>query len=200
MRPGTVSARRTLVKTVQEIIIPAIKLRGFLESNNSRESCPNWTLHRKKHNGGFDLIDIWFDEGFRPSFMCYINTIDKQGVNQPWGEYVAADQATALDPLKRVMVMRKNRGVIRWLLGNIFRLNWFSHTSFSFKPDKNKSINIEKAKALCVEFLKCLEQAESWWKHQVIGANIIQSDILKEAWDQEIRRKAKRKPEKGSKT
>jgi hypothetical protein len=177
MKTGTVSARRMLVKAVQETIIPVIKSHGFLDIKSTESSPPNWSFHRKRSNGDFDLLDIWFDEGFKPSFMCYINTIPKQGITQPWGEYVAANQAIAITPLKRVMVMHRNKGLIAWLLAR-----WFSHGPFSFKPNKDKSINIERSKSTCIEFLKCLGQAEDWWKCQMTGPNIIKAD-LSEGWN-----------------
>lgn len=165
-------ARHVLVSAVREHVLPQLVTRGFQELPKPKEPIPMWHLHRHRGDGGFDVISIIFDKNRRPEFYAAINTISADGLRQPWGEFVEANQATAFAPLKRVLLLKKRSGVLAVVLSR-----WFSHGWFAYRPNDNKEANQAAALHVCEQFVGCLDQAERWWNSRELGPNLVSTDL-----------------------
>lgn len=172
MKSNKRSARRLLIETVETQVLPALEKRDFKKIIAFQESRPNWSYHRSRKSGGYDLLSISFDAKHRPEFYALINTVEPKGIHQPWGEYVRADEATAFHPLRRILLLKKNAGPLAFILPY-----WFSHIWWGIKPKQSTESNSAAALHVCGEFLACLEQAEKWWTTGELGKNLVVSDL-----------------------
>lgn len=165
-------ARQALIDSIQRIIVPRLLALGFSRMEIESQTIPMWDFHRSRSDGGFDLLGITLDKRGQPAFLCTINTIDAEGITQPWGEWVGAANATASTPLRRVMLLKRREGLIGYLLPK-----WFGHCEFGFEASDEQQRNIATAEAVCAEYLACLPQAASWWKTGALGPNLVVGEL-----------------------
>jgi hypothetical protein len=162
-------ARRILRDTVASMVVPALQKRGFACFRESKGNPPSWHLNRARPDGGYDVISVTLEDGYRPLFDALINVISAEGIKKPWGEFISADQATASELLERVSIAkcvfrnRTIRALARWR-----GIGWFG-----FTPRDNAAFNKEAAKAACEQFIGCLDQAEQWWRNGSLGSNLV---------------------------
>jgi len=161
-----------MVEAVDNVIIPQLAKREFRELEVGKESIPMRHLHRVREDGGYDAISIIFDKRRRPSFCVYINVIGPEGLHQPWGEVLDPRQATAVAPLRRVVIRRIKSGLIASFLPRWCRYEWFG-----FSPKENADGNRSDVLRACEEFMTCIDQAERWWASRELGPNLVSEEI-----------------------
>ena len=172
MKKKSRAPARILTEMVRQRILPELGAMGFAENQESKNAVPMWHLHRAKGEGSFDLISVILDDKRRPDFYAVINKVGPAGLAQPWGQQIMAPDVTALDFSCRIFMMKKRVGVTAFLLPR-----WFSHRWFGFTPQFDEQRNRIGAERECRHFIKCLEQAEQWWKNGVVGPNLLSGEI-----------------------
>lgn len=171
MNSEKAKARSLLVDAVDNQVIPLLVARGFRELKTARESIPMRHLQRSRRDGGYDAISIIFDKKRRPLFRGFINMIGADGVRQPWGEFIEAKDASAIVPLTRIMIQKRQRGLAMLLP------RWFSRNWFGFRANDSAEANHAEATRACREFAECLEQAERWWTSREMGPNLVPQNL-----------------------
>jgi hypothetical protein len=165
-------ARKLLEDTVVKQVLPRLRTAGFVELPQPKEAIPMWNLHRRRGDGGYDVISVIFDKKRRPYFYGIINVVDTEGIRQPWGEFIEASRATAITPLKRILIQKKRKDILAVVLGK-----WFSHGWFGFCPGDSAAANQAVALEACNEFVDCLGQAEQWWANRELGPNLVRGEV-----------------------
>jgi hypothetical protein len=83
------SSRTTLFRMLRSDVFSHLNEQGFtlMEEDSSRIG---YSFHRKRNDGGYDLIFFQFDKYFRPFFRVMIGKVDNTGLSRPWGHVAAS--------------------------------------------------------------------------------------------------------------
>jgi hypothetical protein len=166
-------ARRILRDEIEHHVISKLVDRGFVPLNIHRGSPPAWSLNRQRQDGGYDVILVMLEDGYRPLFDAILNVIPKQGIHRPWGEHIDPSRASASDlPDRAVMagIAFRNptlRALLRWQ-----GIGWFG-----FRPQSSAACNKRRAEEACLKFIGCLDQAEEWFSSGMLGPNLVKEHI-----------------------
>jgi hypothetical protein len=160
------SSRTTLFRMLRSDVFSHLNEQGFtlMEEYSSRI---DYNFHRKRNDGGYDLIYFWFDKYFRPVFRISIGKVDNTGLNRPWG-HVDASQVCAGDLSGRIFFIKRSRNIFSRLFAKLF----FPSVTFSVPRKADEETAIRCAKRVTAEILSTLLQAEKWWQVGEIGNDL----------------------------
>lgn len=83
--------RQQLYAAIKDTFIPFLESESFEKQQDSNHAFI--PLHRRRLDGGFDLIEIQFDKWSRPFFFVNFAIVPADGVHFPGGENVRAEDA-----------------------------------------------------------------------------------------------------------
>lgn len=102
--------RQQLYAVVKERFIPFLESESFeRQQDSNRAFIP---LHRRRLDGGFDLIEIQFDKNARPLFFVNLAIVPAAGLSFPEGEKVAAKDAHIYHTHRRGRLRVKSGGSV----------------------------------------------------------------------------------------
>jgi hypothetical protein len=133
--------REAMDAALKELVVPVLRANGF------KGSLPHF---RRATPQAIELLTFQFDK-WGGGFVVEISKCPPGGYTMRWGEHIAPNKVTAhhLHPDQRKRIQhREGSGTDSW-----FRFDGWIPTATS------------RAKRAANQFLECLPQAESWWRH-----------------------------------
>ena len=147
--------RRLLAELVARRIVPRLEQAGFqkMTPDPDREARADVDLHRKRPDGGYDLVAIQFGKHGRAAFRCMTALVPPGGVTDWQGSAVAPDQARYCQASLRGDVLYRPISFMGWLFWGRFGFTW------RLKIDAQSS-DLDQMQA---EFESRVDEMEGWF-------------------------------------